>query len=147
MTQDCIFCRIIAGAAPASIVAETDGALAFMDIDQPTPGHVLVVPKAHIRDIYALDEPTAHAVFRLTVQVAQAVKAALHPDGLNLVQANEPAGQQEVFHFHMHIVARYTGDRDRIRFGWRNNLPPRSELDRLAEEIRGRLDTTHNHPE
>lgn len=139
MTHDCIFCRIAAGDAPASVVAETDGALAFMDIDQPTPGHVLVIPKTHIRDIYALDEPTADAVFRLSVQVAKAVKAALRPDGLNLVQANEPAGQQEVFHFHMHIVARYTGDRDRIRFGWQHNLPPRGELDRLAAEIRRQL--------
>ncbi len=143
MTDDCIFCRIAAGAAPASVVAETDAALAFMDIDQPTPGHVLVIPKTHIRDVYALDEPTADAVFRLTVQVAKAVKAALRPDGLNLVQANEPAGQQEIFHFHVHIVARYHGDRDRIRFGWRNNLPARMELDRLAEEIRSQLTITH----
>lgn len=146
MTSDCIFCHIVARTVPASIVAETDAALAFMDINQPTPGHVLIVPKAHIRDVYALDEPTADAVFRLTVQVAKAVKAALRPDGLNLVQANEPAGQQEIFHFHMHVIARYHGDRDRIRFGWRNELPPRAELDRLAEEIRSQLAITHNHP-
>ena len=136
MPDDCIFCRIVAGAAPVSLVAATTDALAFMDIDQPTPGHVLVIPKVHVRDIYGLDDGTADAVFRLTVQVARAVKAALRPDGLNLVQANERAGQQDVFHFHVHIVARYTGDRDRIRFGWQNTLPPREELDRLAAQIR-----------
>lgn len=139
MSDDCIFCRIVAGKAPASIVAETADALAFMDINQPTPGHVLIIPKAHIENIYGLDEATTAAVFGLTVQVAKAVKAALRPDGLDLIQANERAGQQEVFHFHVHVVARYTGDRDRFHLGWRPNLPPRAELDRLAAEIRAQM--------
>jgi histidine triad (HIT) family protein len=137
--EDCIFCRIIARQAPASVVAETNGALAFMDINQPTPGHVLVVPKAHVRDIYSLDAAIATEVFLLTVRVAQAVKVALATDGLDLLQANERAGQQDVFHFHMHVVARYEGDRDRIHIGWRPNLSPREELEELARTIRARL--------
>jgi histidine triad (HIT) family protein len=128
MSEDCIFCRIAAGTAPASIIAETPDALAFMDIDQPTPGHVLVIPRTHVQDIYGLEDELAAEVFNLTVQVAKAVKLALAPDGLNLLQANERAGQQEVF-----------GDRDRIRLGWRPNLPARDELDRLAAEIRAAL--------
>jgi histidine triad (HIT) family protein len=136
MSEDCIFCRIAAGTAPASIVAETPAALAFMDIDQPTPGHVLIIPRAHVQDIYGLEDGLAAEVFRLTVRVAKAVKLALAPDGLNLIQANERAGQQEVFHFHVHVVARYLGDRDRIRLGWRPDLSARAELDRLAAEIR-----------
>jgi histidine triad (HIT) family protein len=114
MPEDCIFCRIAAGMASASIIAETPDALAFMDIDQPTPGHVLIIPRAHVKDIYELEDETAVAVFRLTLRVAKAVKLALAPDGLNLIQANERAGQQQVFHFHVHIVARYLGDRDWI---------------------------------
>ncbi len=110
-----------------------------MDINQPTPGHVLVIPRAHIPDIYTLDEATATAVFGLTIQVARAVKAALQPDGITLLQANEPAGGQEVFHFHLHVLARYRGDRDRIRFGWQAHLPSRAELDRLAAQIRASL--------
>jgi histidine triad (HIT) family protein len=110
-----------------------------MDINQPTPGHVLVIPRAHIRDIYALDPEIGAEVFRLTLAVAKAVKAAVRADGLNLVQANERAGQQDVFHFHMHIIARFEGDRDRIRFGWHPNLPPRDELDRLAAEIKEQM--------
>ena len=139
MVTDCIFCAIIDGKASASVVAETPTALAYMDINQPTPGHVLVIPRAHVQNIYALGEEIAAEVFQLTVQIAKAVKVALQPDGLNLFQANEPAGQQEVPHFHMHIVARYHGDRDRIRVGWRTNLLPRGELDRLAEQIRSGL--------
>ncbi len=136
MDRDCIFCLIVARQAPESIVAETSEALAFMDINQPTPGHVLVVPKAHFTDIYDLDAAAASAVFALTVQVARAVKAALKPDGVNLYQANGRAAGQDVFHFHMHVVARYAGDREQIRLSWQPNLPPRAELDRLAAQIR-----------
>lgn len=139
MSEDCIFCRIVARQAPASIIAETDAALAFMDINQATDGHVLIIPKQHVRDIYELDDATADAVFRLTVVVAKAVKSSLHPDGLNLLQANEPAGQQEVFHFHNHVIARYHGDRDRIRFGWKAEFPPRPHLDALAQTIAAAL--------
>jgi histidine triad (HIT) family protein len=139
MSEDCLFCRIAAGTAPASIVAETSDALAFMDINQPTPGHVLVVPRAHVRDIYEMEPDVAASVFKLTVQVAKAVKLALAPDGLTLIQANERAGQQHVFHFHMHIVARYFGDGERIRLEWKTNLPAPIELDRVAAEIRTAL--------
>lgn len=139
MSDECIFCRIAAGTAPASIVAETSDVLAFMDINQPTPGHVLVIPRAHVRDIYEMDPETAASLFRLTVHVAKAVKRGLAPDGLTLIQANEQAGQQHVFHFHMHILARYASDGDRIRLGWKPNPPAPQELDRLAAAIRGAL--------
>jgi histidine triad (HIT) family protein len=139
MPDECIFCRIVAGQAPASIVSETSGAIAFMDVNQATDGHVLVIPKAHIRDIYGMDPATTDEVFRLTVDVAKAVKAALACDGLDLLQANERAGQQEVFHFHVHVIARYNGDRDRIRLSWQPVLPPRAELDRLASAIAKKL--------
>jgi histidine triad (HIT) family protein len=139
MSENCIFCLIADGQAPASIVAETSEALAFMDINQATDGHVLIIPKVHIKDIYGMDPETTGAVFRLTVDVAKAVKAALRCDGLDLLQANEPAGQQEVFHFHVHVIARYDGDRDRIRFGWKPVLPPREDLERLAQTVRSKM--------
>jgi histidine triad (HIT) family protein len=139
LDETCIFCRIVSGKAPASIVAETARAVAFMDVNQPTPGHVLVVPRDHLVYLYDLDAETGAEVFRLTTDLARAVKRALKPDGMNLIQANEAAGQQEVFHFHMHIIARYAGDRDRIRLGWRTDLSSRSELDDMAAAIRSAL--------
>lgn len=139
MPDDCIFCRIAAGRAPASLVAETPEAIAFMDLNQATDGHVLVIPRKHIQDIYGMDPETTDTVFRLTVEVAKAVKVALRCDGLDLLQANERAGQQEVFHFHVHVIARYHGDRERIRLGWQPVMPPRDELDRLAGVIRARM--------
>ncbi len=108
--MECIFCDIIEGRAPAETVFEDDETLAFMDINPANPGHTLIIPKRHVRDIYELDRETAAAVMRTTVKVARAVKMALQPDGMNLVQSNERAGGQEVFHFHMHIIPRWYGD-------------------------------------
>jgi histidine triad (HIT) family protein len=139
LNEACIFCRIVSGEAPASIIAETAHALAFMDINQPTPGHVLIIARDHFLNLYDMDAETGADVFRLTLDVAKAVKRALKPDGLNLFQANEAAGQQSVFHFHMHIIARYAGDRDHIRFGWRTDLLSPSELDDIAGAIRSAL--------
>ena len=108
--RDCVFCDIIEGRTPAEVVFEDEETLAFMDINPANPGHTLVIPKRHVRDIYGMDEETAAAVMRATVQVAKAIKRALQPDGMNLVQSNERAGGQDVFHFHMHIIPRWYGD-------------------------------------
>jgi histidine triad (HIT) family protein len=108
--MDCIFCAIGEGKAPAEVVFEDEETLAFMDINPANPGHTLVIPKRHVRDIYKLDEKTAAAVMRTTVQVSKAIKRALQPDGLNLVQSNERAGGQDIFHFHIHVIPRWYGD-------------------------------------
>ena len=108
--MDCIFCAIAEGRAPADVVFEDGETLAFMDINPANPGHTLIIPKRHVRDIYELDGETAAAVMRTTVKVARAVKKALQPDGMNLVQSNERAGGQDVFHFHIHVIPRWYGD-------------------------------------
>ena len=108
--RDCVFCAIGEEQAPAEVVFEDEETLAFIDINPANPGHTLVIPKRHVRNIFDLDEQTAATVMRTTVRVAQAIKRALQPDGMNLVQSNERAGGQEIFHFHMHIVPRWYGD-------------------------------------
>ena len=108
--RDCIFCDIVESRAPADVVFEDGETLAFMDINPANPGHTLVIPKQHVRNIYELDGETAAAVMRTTVKVARAIKSALQPDGMNLVQSNERAGGQDVFHFHMHIIPRWYDD-------------------------------------
>ena len=108
--RGCVFCDIIEGRAPADVVSEDGETLAFMDINPANPGHTLVIPKQHARDVYELDEETAAAVMVTAVRVARAIRVALQPDGMNLVQSNERAGGQEIFHFHMHIIPRWYGD-------------------------------------
>jgi histidine triad (HIT) family protein len=136
VTERCVFCGIVAGTEERSVVAEDAITLAFMNLSQQpgSVGHVLVVPRAHVRDIYALDTDTAGAVFAMTARVARAVKAAMLPDGVTILQNNEAAGGQDVFHLHVHIIPRSHDDgwfRGGVRF-----LPaPRPLLDVLAARI------------
>jgi histidine triad (HIT) family protein len=140
MTEPCIFCQIVAGEAERSVVAEDATALAFMNLFQPTgsEGHVLVTPKRHLRDIYELDAETAGAVFAMTARVARAVKQAMVPDGITVVQNNEPASGQDVFHLHVHVIPRLAGDGGPFA---RRSQPARAQLDRMAARIRAVMET------
>jgi histidine triad (HIT) family protein len=104
-----IFAKILRGEAPCTKVCEDEVSLAFMDIMPRTAGHVLVIPKTPARNF--LDMPPKQlALFMPSVQkVAIAAKAALAADGLTILQFNESAGGQVVFHLHFHILPRWTG--------------------------------------
>lgn len=135
--ENCVFCKIVAGQIPASVVAEDERAIAFMDIGAVNPGHVLVAAKAHAENVYGLDDESAAAVFRMTVRVARAVQQAFAPDGLNLFQANGEVAGQTVFHFHLHVLPRAAGDG--MALAWPVKNPPREELQRNAEKLRAAL--------
>jgi histidine triad (HIT) family protein len=134
---DCVFCRIMAKQIPASIVHEDQHTLAFMDLGQVNPGHVLVAAKAHAENIYALDDAQAGAVFSAAAKVARAVRDAFAPQGLSVYQANGTAAGQTVFHFHMHLVPRY--ENDGMNLTWPVKNPPREQLEANAAKIRARL--------
>jgi histidine triad (HIT) family protein len=135
--SDCVFCRIVARQIPATVVHEDAETLAFMDIGQVNPGHVLVACKAHVENVYGLSEAQAAAVFRAVAKVAKAVRAAFDPPGLSLYQANgKPAGQT-VFHFHLHVLPRH--DADGMQLTWPVKNPPREKLEEYAARIRARL--------
>jgi len=138
--SECLFCRIAAGKLPSSVVFRDAGTLAFMDLNQPTRGHVLVIPQRHSVDITDISREDAASVMETTRVVANAVKRAMQADGIQLWQSNGKAAMQEVFHFHMHIFARYHDD-DIKRLGMRGaaKFPPREELDALAQAIRQHL--------
>jgi histidine triad (HIT) family protein len=100
--------------------------VAFLDRGQATEGHTLVVPRAHVCDIWAVSESDLIAVMLMAKQVAHLVDERLHPDGLNLTQSNRPAGWQDVFHFHVHVVPRWAGDG--LTPPWTSSSPPESQL-------------------
>jgi histidine triad (HIT) family protein len=130
---DCIFCSIVTGAAPSWRVHEDDDAVAFLDIDQATPGHTLIVPRRHVPDIWSLSEDEAATVMRSVHRVAARLREALRPDGLNVTQSNGAAAWQEVFHYHVHLVPRY-GD-DGLVPPWRPTRPPRDALAAVHQRI------------
>ncbi len=134
---DCVFCKIVAGQIPSTRVYEDAEVLAFMDIGQVNPGHVLVAAKRHAPDLYALDEAQAAALGRAQVRIARAIRDAFEPAGLSVYQANgKPAGQT-VFHYHVHLVPRHDGDG--MQLTWPVKNPPRERLEEAAARIRQRL--------
>ena len=135
--SDCVFCKIVAGQIPATRVAEDEACLAFMDIGQVNPGHVLVAAKAHAEDLYALDDAQVAAVARSVARIARAIRAAYAPDGLSVYQANGKAAGQTVFHYHVHLVPRYANDG--MAFTWPVQNPPREVLEANAARLRAAL--------
>lgn len=140
MNQTCIFCRIIAGTAARSLVAEDEHAVAFMDIAQLTPGHVLIVPRRHARELADLSEDEAAATFRLVHRVVRAVKASgLRCDGYSVWQNNGRAAGQDVFHVHFHVIPRFPDDPVRLAFDRTRPRPMRADLDAIALRIAAAL--------
>ena len=136
--MSCIFCEILSGQVPASFVYQSEEVFAIMSLDQPNPYKVLVVPRSHIENIYDLSAEDAAHIFQATVKIARAIREASGCEGLNLVQSNGRAGQQDVFHFHLHLIPRFYNDS--IILSWQNTQAERSELNRMAEEICSKLE-------
>lgn len=134
----CVFCKIVAGQIPSAKVYEDELTLAFMDIGEVSPGHVLVTVKPHVENIYGLNDALAAAVFRTAARVARAVRNAYSPEGVTLYQANGVAAGQTVFHFHLHLVPRYA--QDAMRLTWPAKNPPREQLEANAAKLRAALE-------
>ncbi len=135
--SNCVFCKIVAKQIPAALVYEDSDTLAFMDLGQVNPGHVLVATKAHAENVFALDESQAAAVFCSTARVARAIRDAFEPQGVTLFQANGKAALQTVFHFHIHVLPRW--ESDGMSLVWPAKNPPRDKLEEYAAKIRGKL--------
>ena len=135
--SDCVFCKIVAGLIPSTRVHEDEHTLAFMDLGQVNPGHVLVAVKKHAANIFELDDEQAAAVARSSMRVARAIRDAFAPAGLSVYQANGKAAGQTVFHYHVHLLPRHAGDG--MELTWPVKNPPRETLEGYAEKIRRRI--------
>ena len=136
MAEDCIFCKIVAGELPSETVQEDQHTVAFMDVNPWTRGHALVIPRNHSPNIYEVsDEDLQHTAIAAK-QLAVRVKERLRCDGVNLLNASEPAAWQSVFHFHMHVIPRY--DDDPLELPVRPRQAEPDELAAVAAEIRAR---------
>ena len=132
--NNCIFCKIANGEIPSRTIEENDMFKVVLDVGPATKGHALILPKDHYRNLYDLPEETAAEVIKMAKKVALKMKDKLNCDGVNIVQNNEEAAGQTVFHFHMHVIPRYTNDGQVI--GWRPGQPTGEELDAIVEELK-----------
>ena len=114
MDKKCIFCAIADGSAPSHTIYADDDAVAFMDINPATDGHCLVIPRAHVKDLWEIGEEEAAKVMRAAVRVAGMIRSSLEPAGINILHATGAVAFQTVFHFHLHLVPRVSADQSNV---------------------------------
>ncbi len=102
-----IFAKILRGDLPAHKIFEDEHSLAFLDIMPKAKGHALVIPKYEARNILDCPQNILSYLIMTTQKIAQVAQRAFHADGISLIQSNEAAGDQEVFHLHFHVIPRY----------------------------------------
>ena len=126
-SDDCIFCKIIAGELPARIVREDERTIAFMDIAPATYGHTLVIPRSHAQDLLEIPSDDLEAVVAAGREIAGRAKERLGADGVNLINSCGAAAWQTVFHFHLHVIPRYSDDP--LKLPW---VPQQGDPDEIA---------------
>ena len=137
---ECIFCKLVAGQIPSQRVHEDALTLAFMDLGQVNPGHVLVATRRHAATLLDITPEEAAAVMRTAQRVAEAAALAFEPVGINLFQANGAPAGQTVFHFHLHVLPRHQGDG--LAFQWERREPGIQALQACAARLRTALSAT-----
>ena len=135
--EDCIFCKLANGVIPTNSLYEDDVVKVIFDAGPASLGHVLILPKEHFDNVYALDDDTAAHVFQVAVKVAKALKEGLNLEGLNIVQNNGEIAGQTVFHFHMHIIPRYKGDT--VNVGWKPGEVTDEEIEKIKSLVCPRI--------
>ena len=135
MADDCIFCSIVRGEGPAEMVDEDEHTIAFLDITPWTRGHALVIPRAHSRNLYEVSDDDLHRAATAAKRLAITMRDRLGCDGVNLLNACEPAAWQTVWHFHVHVIPRY--DDDPLSLPTRPRQAEADELRAVAGALRG----------
>jgi histidine triad (HIT) family protein len=134
--DDCIFCRIANHEIPSVMISENSTVIAVMDINPATPGHILILPKSHVENIFSMPPETGASIMEMAVTASRAIQNKLKPVGLNLIQSNGAAAGQIIFHFHMHLVPRYENDPVVLKFGHAGPPAAAAELEKIAAKVR-----------
>ena len=134
---DCIFCKIVAGELPATIIAEDELTVSFMDIAPATRGHALVIPRKHATDLLSVASEDLRAVALAAQRLAVRAKQRLEADGVNLLNSCGAAAWQTVFHFHVHVIPRYEGDP--LKLPWIPTPGDPQEIAAAAQELARRI--------
>jgi histidine triad (HIT) family protein len=132
---DCLFCRIVAGEIPSRRIYEDERTIAFMDINPATRGHLLVIPRAHARDLHVIGDDDLAACARTARRMAGLARDRLAADGVTIMQSNGAAAWQTVFHYHVHVIPRYQGDP--LVLPWRPEPGDQAEIEQAAAALEG----------
>ena len=136
--DNCIFCKIANGDIPSKTIYEDDEFRVILDLGPATEGHALILPKDHYANLYELPDVVAGKVLKLAKKMAIQMTKKLGCDGFNIVQNNGEVAGQTVFHFHMHLIPRYSDDNQQI--GWKPIESTQEELEEIKNKILGNVD-------
>ena len=138
--ENCIFCKIVRGEIPGTIIYEDDKVLSFLDINPINPGHALVIPKEHLEFLADMSSDLAEPMWEAGRKVAAALRNAdIRCEGISLLLADGSPAGQEVPHVHLHVIPRYSGDKSGFRFPPDRKKPEGEEWDNIAESIRSNI--------
>jgi histidine triad (HIT) family protein len=132
---DCLFCKIVAGEIPATVIASDERTVTFMDINPATRGHALVIPRAHAADVLEIDPEDLAAVARAAQVQARTASERLGADGINLLNSCGAEAWQTVFHFHVHVIPRYADDP--LKLPWVPGPGDAAEIQAAAAALKG----------
>ena len=135
MSDDCLFCGIVAGDVPGQIVDSNENTVAFMDINPATRGHALVVPRSHSTDLLDIPDEDLSNTMIAARRLAERMRDVLEPAGFNVLNSCGSAAWQTIFHFHVHVIPRY--DDDPLKLPWRPAEGEESEIAAIAARLRG----------
>jgi histidine triad (HIT) family protein len=131
---DCIFCKILAGELPGTVVAEDERTITFMDINPATRGHALVIPREHTQDLLSIDPDELAACSQAAQQYAARAKEVLGADGINVLNCCGSAAWQTVWHFHWHVIPRFADDP--LKLPWVPGPGDMDEIKATGEELK-----------
>lgn len=132
--SDCIFCKIVKGEIPADKIYEDETSLAFLDITPINPGHILLIPKEHYKNIYDMPDEVLSKMAPIIKKLSSKLKKAVNADGINIGMNNDSPAGQVVFHAHFHIMPRFLNDGYKL---WHGKEYKANEAQQLAKKIRG----------
>jgi histidine triad (HIT) family protein len=133
----CLFCKIVAGDIPATVIASDERTVTFLDINPATPGHALVVPRTHARDLLDISADDLSAVTTAAQLLACRQTQVLGAGGVNLINSCGAAAWQDVFHFHMHVIPRFKGDG--LTPPWTGSPANQEELGAIGAKLRSAM--------
>ncbi|MDO4633470.1 MAG: HIT family protein [Eubacteriales bacterium] len=131
--QNCIFCRIAAGEIPSATLFEDEKFRVILDVGPAAKGHTLILPKKHYANIMEMPPELVGEAFRLAKKAAEKQAEVLGCDGVNVLQNNGEAAGQTVFHFHIHVIPRFKGDK--VSVGWKPGTLSDADKEELIQSL------------
>jgi histidine triad (HIT) family protein len=135
---ECVFCRIVAKVGPTSLIYEDDKVVVFPVLQPVNPGHIIVVPKAHVPYLKNIDDDMAMHIIRIAKKMAQAIsESSFKCEGINFFLADGESAGQEIFHLHFHVYPRFAGDGFGFKYDKEKHFIQidQKQMNLVAEEI------------